>query len=60
MLKWLMLFLSYFSASYKKYDSEFSCEVAKHAVSHGARPIAKKYGVSKSWRICKLVEKITN
>ena len=40
--------MSYFSASYKKYDDEFRCEVAKHAVSHGARPTAKKYSVSES------------
>ena len=30
------------------YDDECWCEVAKHVVSHGARPTAKKYGVSES------------
>ena len=48
MWKWLILFLSYFNVSYKKYDDEFRCEVAKHAVSHGALSKAKKCGVSES------------
>ena len=46
----MILFLPYFSASCKKYeyDDKFRCEVAKHAVFYGARPTAKKYGVSES------------
>ena len=43
MWKWLILLFPYFSATSKKYDDEFSCEV-----SHGARPTAKKYSVSES------------
>ena len=48
MWKWLILFFSYFSASYKKYGDEFRYEVAKHAVFHRASEKAKKYGVSES------------
>ena len=40
--------MSYLTASSKKYHDEFWCEVAKHAVCHGARPTAKKYGVCES------------
>ena len=40
--------MSYLSASYKKCNDEFRCDLAKHAISHRARPTAKKYGVSES------------
>ena len=49
--------MSYFSTSSKKYHDEFRCEVAKHAVCHGASPTAKKYGVSES-TVCGFVKSL--
>ena len=40
--------MSYFSASYKKYDEELRCEVAKHVVFCGARLTVKKCSPSES------------
>ena len=37
-----------FSTSYKKYDVEFRCEVAKYAVVNGNRPAAAKFKVAES------------
>ena len=56
-VKMVKLILSYFSATYKNYDDEFWCDVAKHAVSHGARPTTKMYGVSES-KVCGFVKSL--